>query len=444
MMRISLFDDKTNRRIELNKILTQSSSELNQIPDLDPLVDAIGDAKFVLLGEASHGTHEYYTWRAHISKRLIEEKGFSFIAVEGDWPDCYRINRYIKGYPASGNSAFEVLHAFNRWPTWMWANWEMVALTDWLRNYNQQHEGDKIGFYGLDVYSLWESLEALITYLDKKDPGTWFTALKVRQCFDPYSDDEGRAYARASVVVPDLCEDEVVKLLMEIRENMSRYNTDPEAVMSTEQNAYVLLNAERYYRAMVRPGSLSWNIRDHHMSDTLDRLMQYHGPEAKAIVWEHNTHIGDARATDMIDEGLVNVGQLVRENHALEGVYIVGFGSYQGSVVAGRQWGDVMRSMQVPQAMSDSWEHILHQLDARDRIVFMRSEMQNLLGNKSLDHRAIGVVYHPQYEKPGNYVPSKIPLRYDAFIFIDTTTALHPLHIKTTADQIPETFPFGV
>jgi erythromycin esterase len=444
-MRISFLQQKTGKMLELNQLINNNSVALKDHDDLDALIEKIGDARYVLLGEASHGTHEYYTLRARISKRLIEEKGFSFIAVEGDWPDCYRVNRYIKNYQDAGNSAFEVLHSFNRWPTWMWANWEIVALTEWLKQYNVVHPREnKVGFYGLDVYSLWESLAAIIAYLDKNDPATRHTATEALACFEPYGGDEGRAYARASLMVPSICEDEVIDLLTQIRRNMPSYNSDKEAVMSAEQNAHVIVNAEKYYRAMIRPGSASWNIRDHHMADTLYRLMDFYGPEARGIVWEHNTHIGDARATDMSREGLVNVGQLVREDREYEGVYTVGFGSYSGTVVAGNEWGDVMRVMHVPEAMPDSWEHILHQLDGKDRIVFMNEDMRRELDDVSLLHRAIGVVYHPRYEKRGNYVPSKITERYDAFIYLDSTKALLPLHIVPDGYQMPETFPFGV
>lgn len=224
---------------------------------------------------------------------------------------------------------------------------------------------------------------------------------------------------------------------------MEQYNSDPEATLNTEQNAIVAVNAERYYRAMIKGGPLSWNIRDHHMVDTLNRLMLHHGLHAKAIVWEHNTHIGDARATDMRHDKMVNVGQLVNEQHFHEGVFSVGFGSYQGSVIAGKSWGDIMRVMDVPKAKPDSWEFILHETGAKDRIVFMNDDMRGLWGTKEIGHRAIGVVYNPQWEY-GNYVPSIIPSRYDAFIYIDKTKALHPLHIRPDGHQIPETFPFGV
>jgi erythromycin esterase len=451
-MNLSYLKERTGESVNLNQLLLDNSIELNNANDLDSLIDKIGDAKYVLLGEASHGTHEYYTWRTQISKKLIEQKGFSFIAVEGDWPDCYRLNRYIKNYSDAGKTAFEVLHTFRRWPTWMWANWEIVALAEWLHKYNERlSRNQKIGFYGLDVYSLWESLETIIKYLDKKDPKTKHTAVNAMKCFEPYSDGEGQSYARATLIIPSTCEEEVIDLLMQIRKSMSGYNTDPEAVMSAEQNAQVVVNAECYYRAMVRPGPDSWNIRDHHMVDTLERLMKFHGSTAKAIIWEHNTHIGDARATDMVRENTVNVGQLVHEQHEQEGVFAIGFGSYKGTVIAGQEWGDVMRVMNVPEAIPGSWEYLMHQLEptkissrTADRIIFMTEEMKEQIGQKELGHRAIGVVYHPQYEHLGNYVPSLMPYRYEAFIYLDETSALHPLHIKPSGHQIPETFPFGL
>ena len=294
---------------DLSNLVAGIATPLEDKADLDPLLKYIGDAKYVLLGEASHGTHEYYTWRMKITQRLIEEKGFSFVAVEGDWPDCYRLNRYVKNYLHSGKSAKEVLGAFNRWPTWMWANWEVVAFAEWMKKYNKDLSVDKkIGFYGLDVYSLWESMDAIIKYLEKNDPQAFKTAMAAIHCFEPYKADEGQSYAKASCIVPDLCEKEVVDLLREIRSKIASYNSDHENVFSTEQNAMVAVNAEKYYRAMVRGGAQSWNIRDRHMTATLDRLMKFYGKNSKTIVWEHNTHIGDARATDMANEGMVNVG----------------------------------------------------------------------------------------------------------------------------------------
>jgi erythromycin esterase len=440
-METSLLNHKD---VDGQQAILKNSIELTGKMDLDQLIERIGDSKYVLLGEASHGTHEYYTWRSWISRKLIEEHGFSFIAVEGDWPDCYRINRYVKGYSNAGEDAFSVLKQFNRWPTWMWANWEINALAEWLRTYNNEKAAnEKVGFYGLDVYSLWESFDAIVEYLKKEDPATMQVALKALKCFEPFSDHEGSSYARASLMVPPPCEDEVVNLLTRIRRKMTRYDMDPEGAMNAEQNAHILVDAEKYYRTMIYAGPDSWNIRDRHMASTLDRLIDFHGPKAKAIVWEHNTHIGDARATDMADEGMTNVGQLVNEKNHEQGVFSVGFGSYAGTVIAGKGWGEAMAVMDVPPAPAGTWEYLLHQLEAKDRIIFMEKEMKRKF-SEPIGHRAIGVVYHPQFENPGNYVRSQMARRYNAFVFIDKTSALHPIYTKTLKHELPETYPFGI
>jgi erythromycin esterase len=424
--------------------LREKSYFIKTSEDLDPLMEKIGDARYVLLGEASHGTHEYYTWRTRITKRLILEKGFSFIAVEGDWPDCYQLNRYIKGYPDAGKSAFEVLHNFNRWPTWMWANWEIVALAEWLRNHNLQLPlQDRIGFYGLDVYSLGESLEAILGYLERTDPQAYRIALRASSCFEPFNYD-GSEYAHHTQLVPETCENEVIDLLKEIRTKKIDYNTDHETVFSTEQNAYVALHAENYYREMIKGGPLSWNIRDRHMASTLDRLIHFHGDQSKVIVWEHNTHIGDARATDMADQGMVNVGELLSIRNKKGEVFKVGFGSYKGGVIAGRRWGDVMRKINVPEGMKGSWEYLMHKSGARDKLVFLDQWKEDPTFENHIGHRAIGVVYNPEYEQFGNYVPSIMPMRYDAFIYIDKTNPLYPLHIIPNGLMVPDTFPWGL
>lgn len=415
--------------------------------DLDPLLDLIGDSHFVLLGEASHGTADYYDWRAAISRRLITEKGFSFIAVEGDWPDCYRVNRFVKGLDSASESAREVLHAFERWPTWMWANREVVALADWLRQHNKGlPDNRKVGFYGLDVYSLWDSLYAVMAYLQRHDPDALPTAWRAFRCFEPYGEDV-QEYARATRFVPNSCEDEVVALLQELRRKTQAFPDDGrEAHFAAEQNALVLRNAEAYYRMMVRGGSSTWNLRDRHMTETLERLMQHHGPQARGIVWEHNTHIGDARFTDMADEGEFNVGQLVRERHGDEGVVLVGFGSYQGSVIAGRQWEAPMERMPVPPAREQSWEDVLHRTIADDALLLLSTGPRSPDLLQPRGHRAIGVVYHPEFERHGNYVPTVLPHRYDAFLYLDTTQALHPLHEVQPHEEgeVPETYPTGV
>jgi len=423
------------------------SRPLRSPEDLDPLLDRLAEARYVLLGEASHGTHEYYTWRAAISRRLIEEHGFSFIAVEGDWPDCYRVTRYLKGYPDSGDSAREVLHAFERWPTWMWANEEIVELAEWLRLHNDRlPQEKKVGFYGLDVYSLWDSLYQVLGYLGKHFPSALPAARRAFQCFEPFGEDV-QEYARATRWVDGSCEDEVIALLAKLRRTARAYSQDGrEAHFNAEQNALVVKNAEHYYRTMVQGGPESWNIRDRHMTETLERLMRHHGPRSRAIIWAHNTHIGDARFTDMADDGMVNIGQLVREGHADEGVVLVGFGSHRGSVIAGEEWEAPMEQMTVPPGRPGSWEEVLYRVGAENRLLLLDEARTHEEFLKERGHRAIGVVYHPEYEQYGNYAPTVLPLRYDAFLFLKETEALRPLHeVKARAKgEVPETFPSGV
>jgi erythromycin esterase len=420
------------------------SRTLKSKNDLAPLFDRIGDARIVMLGEASHGTHEFYTWRSYITTKLIKEKGFNFIAVEGDWPDCYRLNRFIKNYRDAGENSRTVLKEIKRWPTWMWANWEIVELAAWLSEYNKLLPlYEKIGFYGLDVYSLWESMESILNYLQKVDPNALKTAQEAYWCFEPYRKDEGRSYARASQFVPELCKNEVTDLLKKIQTRILQYDGDFENVFSTEQNALIAVNAEKYYRAMIEGGPHSWNVRDRHMADTLERLLQFHGEDSKAIVWEHNTHIGDARATDMAKEGMYNIGELARLRHHEKGVMLVGFGTYAGTVIAGRSWGAKMERLEVPPAKKGSWEYLLHQAAGENKLLIMDDFMNDAFMENYFGHRAIGVVYNPEYEKYGNYVPSILPLRYDAFVFLKETKALHPLHILPDGHLIPETYPFG-
>src|SRR5438309_7645957 len=239
-----------------------------------------------------------------ISKRLTQEKGLSFIAVEGDWPDCYNINRYVKGYKDAGETVHDVLQNFDRWPTWMWANWEVAALAEWLKEHNASKPANgKVGFYGLDVYSLWDSMYAMMDYLKKEDPQAAQSVKKAIQCFEPFQENE-QAYARYSLTEHS-CRDKVLALLREIRTKAQFLDGDREAGFSTEQNALIAVNAEKYYTSMMSFDNESWNVRDRHMMQTLDRLMTFHGKDAKGIVWEHNTHIGDARATDMKRAGMV-------------------------------------------------------------------------------------------------------------------------------------------
>lgn len=413
---------------------------LHNDEDLDQLLEKIGDKKYVLLGEASHGTHEYYTWRARISKRLIEEKGFSFITVEGDWPDCFEINKWIKG--KSDGQISDVLHQFKRWPTWMWANWEIAAFATWLKDHNDHLSSDeKVGFYGLDVYSLWESMEIIVNYLEKEDPETADLARNALTCFEPYkaTDSYGSIFNKSK---PG-CKDEVVKLLKQVRERAHQYDGEPEADLNAEINSLVMANAEKYYTAMADLGEKTWNIRDRHMMKTLNSLIDYHREDKKVIIWEHNTHIGDARATDMRHSGLFNIGQLVREEKGVDDTYLLGFGSYQGSVIAGSRWGAPMRKMNVPQGIPGSFENEMHEYAGEDSILFFDEPATQDIFGENIGHRAIGVVYHPDNEF-GNYVPSRMPKRYDGFIFIDKTSALHPLKLDPEGALTPETFPFGI
>ncbi|GAB3180317.1 erythromycin esterase family protein [Telluribacter humicola] len=431
-------------RHDTDNEVREKTIQLHTAKDLDPLLERIGDARFVLLGEATHGTHEYYVWRTEISRRLIEEKGFNFIAVEGDWPDCYRINRYVKGYADQDKKPVDILRDFDRWPTWMWANWEVAALISWLKDHNAQlYPDQRVGFYGLDVYSLWESMDALVEYLEKTDPHTAALARKAAQCFEPYAED-GQLYATAQMGgLPQSCREDVVKLLKEVRSRGVQYDHDPEATLNTEQNAHIAVNAERYYRSMVGFDDKSWNIRDTHMVETLNRITNFYGPDSKAIIWEHNTHIGDARYTDMKRVGMINVGQLVREQNHEDDVVLVGFGSYEGSVIAGSSWGAPMEEMEMPEAREGSVEELLHNESAEDKLLIFNRYNEKERFSKEMPHRAIGVVYNPEYESYGNYVPTVLNARYDAFIYIDTTEALHPLRQPVDESLTPETYPFG-
>jgi erythromycin esterase-like protein len=478
----------------------------NPTKDLDPLLNRVGESQFVLLGESSHGTSEFYKWRGEITKRLIKEKGFAFIAVEGDWPDCFEVNKYIKGFSGSGQSAYQVLHSFSRWPTWMWANKEMVEMVEWVKDHNKSIDSEgknKVGFYGLDLYSLWESLEAIIQYLKRVDPTALKNAADAFDCFEPYNKDVER-YAHAMAFVPDNCEEEVIETLMALRSKHDVYAKQQQKNMeedyfNAEQNAITAKEAEKYYRTMMKGDVNSWNLRDTHMMDTLERLMDFHYKEKKngmgtdgnsdlgpkAIVWAHNTHVGDARFTDMAKSGMVNLGQLVRERKGCENSVLVGFGTFSGTVIASKQWGERMEKMDVPPAKEGSWDELLHTLRKNNRsgdkgmdklLIFSSYHNHHLnhsqegidkgdkthqkkkvthtyhynndteISNKSMGQRAIGVVYNPKHERYGNYVATELSSRYDALLFIDKTNALSPLHMRETKNDLdlPETFPSGV
>jgi erythromycin esterase-like protein len=410
------------------EFIQQNSLPLQEPDDLQQIIDAVGDSSIVLLGEASHGTSEFYTHRAELSKRLIEQKGFRIIAVEGDWPSCYEINRFVKKSPGAAASPEAALRGFNRWPTWMWANREIIPLLEWLQHYNEQLEsGPKAGFYGLDVYSLWESMDEIIRYA--KDTGAEEIerlAKRALDCFDPHGR-EGQAYGISAALYGEGCQDEVVQLLTEMQQKRKRQPNDDESALDAEINSLVSVNAERYYRSMITHDAESWNVRDRHMVSVLKRVRDFYGPDAKAVVWQHNTHIGDARATDMAAEGMVNVGQLVREQYGRGNVFAVGFGTHSGTVIAGDAWGSPPERMPVPPGRKNSWEDMMHQAVGRDCILLMDRTAPEL--QQQIRHRAIGVVYHPEYEA-GNYVPSIMAERYNAFVHIEESNALDPLAVE--------------
>ena len=409
------------------------SIEEHEVPiigeaELNLFIEKVEQAKFVLLGEASHGTSEFYTMRAELTKKLIAEKGFTFVAVEGDWPACQMINRYVKGYDNQKKSVREVLAAFDRWPTWMWANEEIIDLIEWIKAYNESGKAEvKVGFYGIDVYSLWESMEEVIRYLKEIDSPELEAAQRAFTCFEPFHRNHEK-YAMSAGIFSEHCVEEVSELLTSIQRKKKTYPIEEEANLDLQVNALVAYNAENYYRTMAVRDNDSWNIRDMHMTDALNCIMEFYGEAGKAIVWEHNTHVGDASATDMQDEGMINVGQVIREQNPPEDVFIAGFGTYSGTVIAADEWGVNFEVMEVPPAAKGSWEEALHRAGAYDKMLFFDRDNRHLF-SETIGHRAIGVVYRPEYEQYGNYVPSVIGARYDAFIFIDQTKALKPITI---------------
>ncbi|MEV6694198.1 erythromycin esterase family protein [Micromonospora sp. NPDC051196] len=408
--------------------------------DLDPLLERARDARVVMIGEATHGSHDYYRIREQLTRRLIAECGFDFVAVEGDWPDCDRVHRCVVAAAGGAVEPQVALERFERWPTWMWANAEVARFCSWLRAWNlDRAEPSRVGFHGLDVYSLWESMQAIFDYLGEEDPASLEAAQDAYRCFEPYGK-RVEEYGMASRFVSARCEQEVVRLLARTRQIAA---TDGPDAFSAWQNAEVVAGAERYYREMVAGGPGSWNVRDIHMADTLDRLLERYGPDARGVVWAHNTHIGDARATDMAADGMVNIGQLARERHGADEVVLIGFGSWRGAVIAAPRWGSPAEAMVVPPARSGSVEHLLHQLMPKRAVLVFGGPDQPGWVTDTLDHRAIGVVYDPSFESWGNYVPTRLGQRYDAFIWCDETTALHPLPALTTPGEM-ETYPAGV
>lgn len=412
--------------------------------DLGPIIDLIAHKKVVMLGEASHGTKEFYDLRTAISKELILNHGFKFIAVEGDWPPCQKVNHYI--HNKETESVYEILSHFSRWPTWMWANHEIVELLRWLKFYNYNNQSP-VSFHGLDVYSLYESMDQVVRQLKKIDPELSERATYYYSCFDSYRHDE-KAYARSLFKIPDGCKQSVLNVLNETLEAKLQITMEhQEALFDATQNARIACHAEKYYRAMVFGEEDSWNVRDNHMMETLDMLMKHYGPDTKAIVWEHNTHIGDYKATDMLEAGQVNIGGLAREKYGEHNVALVGFSTYSGTVVASHAWDGPIEVMTMPNAAQGSVEEVCHQvsnkINSPNFFMVLNRESEFSPLNEIRGHRAIGVVYHPTSERRGNYVPTLLADRYDALIFLDKTHALNPLKVGVDVDKFPETYPFG-
>ena len=423
--------------------------------DFDSLVDLIGDARFVLLGEASHGTHEFYRIRAQISKVLIAQCGFNAVAVEADWPDAYRVNRFVRGASKDSDSV-EALSGFLRFPQWMWRNADVLDFVGWLREHNdeQAFEDRKCGFYGLDLYSLHASIEAVLAYLDKLDPEAAKRARHYYSCFEHFGKDiTTYGYAAGFRMTPS-CEEAVVKNLVEIRRNAMEYvqrdgQVAADAYFCAEQNALVVRNAEEYYRNMFRREVSSWNLRDTHMMESLLRLsihLSNQRPPAKIIVWAHNSHLGDARATQMGERGELNLGQLVREHFGKEAVSI-GFTTYDGTVTAASDWDGPAERKNVRPAHPESYEALFHEVHVPNFFLDLRKDVDVAapLRHQRLE-RAIGVIYRPDTELISHYFHARLPDQFDAILHYDHTRAVEPL--ERTAEwemgEVEETFPSGL
>ena len=450
--------------------------------DYDDLLELIGEARIVLLGEASHGTHEFYFERAEITKRLIAEKNFTVLAIEADWPDAARVHRYVRSKktehphlnplsappgrdPGEGaqrqvrvsddKNASEALSGFRRFPTWMWRNTVVVEFVEWLREFNKDVDPkrERAGFYGMDLYSLHASIDAVLNYLEKTDPDAAARARLRYSCFDHFSR-EPQEYGYATTVgAIESCEPAVVAQLTDLQRHAADFLSRDGAVAKeelffAEQNARLVKNAEEYYRSMFRGRASSWNLRDRHMVETIESLVAHlnGSRQPKAIVWAHNSHLGDARATEMSQHGEHNVGQLVRERFGKEAV-LIGFSTYHGSVTAASDWGADAERKNVRPALRGSYEELFHEtgldrfwIDLRDG-----SGIPDALCGPRLE-RAIGVIYRPESERLSHYFHARLPKQFDAIIHIDETRALEPLERASIWDkgELPETFPFQV
>jgi protein-L-isoaspartate(D-aspartate) O-methyltransferase len=406
---------------------------------LDPLLARIGDARIVLLGEASHGTSEFYRMRECISRELITKKGFRFVAIEGDWPDAARVDHYVRHleYPPSEWTAFA------RFPVWMWRNNEVGAFIDWLRHHNAPlKEASRVAFHGLDLYSLYDSIRAVLKYLDQVDPHSARVARERYGCLTPWQSDPATYGHAALTGTYPTCEADVVRVLTDLLHKRRDYaERDGERFMDAVQNARLITNAERYYRIMYYGSRASWNLRDSHMFKTLKTLLAFYGPRSKAIVWAHNSHIGNAAATEMFSRGEYNLGHLCRKEFG-DLAYAIGFGTHTGTVAAASNWDGPMEIKTVLPAIPDSYEHVSHETGEPSFLLHLRRLSETGL-RKPRFERAIGVIYRPETELASHYFQAVLPDQFDEYVWFDETRAITPFDTKAL-EGLPDTYPFGL
>jgi erythromycin esterase-like protein len=439
----------------LTELVAQAAQPLTGAAhEYDRLIESIGAARVVLIGEASHGTHEFYQERAEITKRLIRERGFNAVAVEADWPDAYRVNCFVRG-TGSDRDSDAALANFRRFPTWMWRNTVVRDFVDWLRRHNaEQPEAARAGFYGLDLYSLYSSIAAVLDYLERTDPEAAQRARYRYSCFEHFGEDPQAYGYNASFNLSQSCHDEVVEQLQELQRRAGEYaerdgGMAEDEYFYAEQNARLAKNAEDYYRTMFQGRVSSWNIRDCHMAETLDALLRHldrRGGRSKIVVWEHNSHLGDARATELGEAGELNVGQLVRERYGDQS-FLIGFSTYSGSVTAARDWGAAPERRRVRPGLKGSYEALFHDLGLPRFLMDLRqsSPAIDALRQPRLQ-RAIGVIYRPETERMSHYFHVRLPEQFDALIHLDQTRALEPLERNPAweRDEPPDTYPSGL
>jgi protein-L-isoaspartate(D-aspartate) O-methyltransferase len=411
--------------------------------DLEPLLRRIGDARVVLLGEATHGTSEFYRMRERISRDLVERKGFSFIAIEGDWPDAARVDHYVRHAEYSPSE----WTAFARFPVWMWRNQEVRDFVDWLRARNATLEpARRVAFHGLDLYSLYNSIRSVLSYLDEVDPRAARVARERYGCLTPWQSDPATYGHAALTGAYETCEREVVTMLLDLMEKRKAYaEHDGERFLDAVQNARLVANAERYYRIMYYGSRASWNLRDGHMFETLKTLLAFHGPESKAIIWAHNSHVGDSAATEMSSRGEYNIGHLCRKEFG-NAAYSIGFGTDSGFVAAASDWDGPMEVKAVRPALPGSYERLCHEAGHPRFLLPLRSPIsQDVVGGllQPRLERAIGVIYRPRTELESHYFQAVLPRQFDEYVWFDETQAVTPLTTEKLRG-LPDTYPFGL